>query len=155
MQQQLARISSGAVSGIAATAAMSWVMVGARRWGLLGEYPPRRLIRKLLSRLATLSPRGRSLDVAATLAHFGFGAAMGALFWLIPGRRGVARGALFGLGVWATHYAGILPELGLMPPARRDRPGRPFAMIVAHLVYGATLGLSQPRLAPILERKAR
>jgi hypothetical protein len=140
MQQQLARASIGAVSGLAATATMSLLMLAAHRSGLLGEPPPRRLTRRLLSRLGPVSPRGRSLDAAATLAHFSFGAAMGVLFGLAPGRPSASRGMLFGLGVWAVNYAGILPRLRLMPKARRDRPGRPASMIAAHLVYGATLG---------------
>jgi hypothetical protein len=41
-----------------------------------------------------------------------------------------------------------LPALGLMPPPRRDRPGRPTAMIVAHLVYGTVLGSLADRRVP-------
>jgi hypothetical protein len=49
-------------------------------------------------------------------------------------------GALYGLLVWAGAYKLSLPWLGLMPRPERDRPGRPATMILAHLVYGATLG---------------
>jgi hypothetical protein len=114
-------------------------MLAARRFGLLGEPPPRRLTRRLLAPLGPLSPRGRALDSTATLAHFAFGATMGGLFGLSPGRPSPARGVLFGLGVWAVNYAGVLPQLGLMPPVRRDRPGRPTSMLLAHALYGATL----------------
>jgi hypothetical protein len=143
MQTQLARVSSGALSGLAATTTMSLLMLAAQRVGLLGEPPPRRLTRRILARLGPVVPRGRALDSAATVAHFAFGASMGGLFGLAPGRPTAARGLLFGLGVWAVNYAGILPRLGLMPPARRDRPGRPASMILAHLVYGATLAACQ------------
>jgi hypothetical protein len=136
MQSLLARASRGAVSGLAATGTMSLLMLAARRFGLLGEPPPRRIIRLLLS---PLSLRGRALDSAATLAHFAFGAAMGGLFGLAPGRAGPVRGLLFGLGVWSVSYAGVLPQVGLMPPTRRDRPGRPTSMLLAHLAYGVTL----------------
>jgi len=141
MQTLLARASRGAMSGIAATATMSGVMLAAQRAGLLGDPPPRRLTRKLLSRLSPLSPRGRALDAAATLAHFAFGAAMGGLFGLASRRATATRGTVFGFAVWAVHYAGVLPQLSLMPRVRHDRPGRPTSMILAHLVYGATLGL--------------
>jgi len=143
MQLQLARASRGALSGLAATATMSLLLLAAKRVGLLGEPPPRRLTRRILSPLGPWAPRGRALDSAATLAHFAFGASMGILFGLVPGRPSQPRGLLFGLGVWAVSYAGVLPQLGLMPPARRDRPGRPASMILAHLVYGATLAACQ------------
>jgi hypothetical protein len=147
MRKLLAHASRGAISGLAGTATMSLLMLAARRFGLLGEPPPRRLTRLLLSPLGALSPRGRTLDSAATLAHFAFGGAMGGLFGLSPLRPSLARGVLFGLGVWAVNYAGVLPRLGLMPPARRDRPGRPTSMLLAHALYGATLAGCERALA--------
>jgi len=42
--------------------------------------------------------------------------------------------------VWFVSYQGWVPALGLLPPAHRDRPGRPATMLIAHWVYGATLG---------------
>lgn len=150
MHQQLARAASGAASGIAATAVMSLLLGAARRWGLVGEPPPRRLTRRILSRLGPRSPRGPALDAAAMVAHFSYGAAMGALFGLVTARPSAARGMLFGLGVWAVNYAGVLPKLGLMPRARFDRPGRPTSMILAHLVYGATLAAGQA--SPVVAR---
>ncbi len=148
MQKYLARLLTGAVSGLAATAAMSLAMWGAKRVGLLGEPPPRKLTRQLLSPLGAAAPRGKGLDAAALVAHFSYGAAVGGLFGLVPGSPGRARGLLYGLGVWSANYAGILPGLGLMPPARRDRPGRPTSMIASHLVYGAALATIQRRLRP-------
>jgi hypothetical protein len=34
---------------------------------------------------------------------------------------------------------GWVPALGFLPPATEDRPGRPPAMIAAHVVFGAVL----------------
>ena len=31
-------------------------------------------------------------------------------------------------------------SLGILPPPERDQPGRPATMLLAHWVYGATLG---------------
>lgn len=146
MQRPLARLLDGAVAGIVATAAMSLLMLGAKRVGALGEPPPRRLTRRLLSHLGPLAPRGRKLDAMALVNHFAFGGTMGAVFGLALERPTRTRGLLFGLGIWALAYTQALPRLGLMPPARRDRPGRPSAMIAAHLVYGATLAACQRRL---------
>lgn len=152
MQPFLKRIIKGAGAGLVATAAMSALMLGAKRLGLLGEPPPRRLTRRLLSPLGLLGPTGASLDAASLLAHFGYGAALGGLYGALPGRSTRARGLGYGLGVWAANYAFALPALGLMPPARKDRPGRPSSMIAAHLVYGATLASCYRELGP--ERSA-
>ena len=142
----MARLLDGALAGVVATAAMSVFMLGAKRVGALGEPPPRRLTRRLLSHLGPLAPRGRQLDAAALANHFAFGSTMGAVFGLALRRPTPLRGVLFGLGVWTVMYTKALPRLGLMPPAHRDRPGRPSAMIAAHLVYGATLAACQRRL---------
>lgn len=147
MRLLLPRIVSGIVAGAAATALMSVAMLGAKRLGLLGEPPPRRLTRILLSPLTPGRPRGRALDAAAVAAHFAFGAAMGAVFSGLPVRaRGRLGGTLFGAAVWAVNYAGWLPRLGLMPPPSSDRPGRPTSMLAAHLVFGAALSLSHRKL---------
>ena len=146
MQTAVARLVKGAMAGVAATAAMSLVMLGARRLGLLGEPPPRRLTRQLLSPLGLLRPKRRALDAAALAAHFAYGGAMGSVFGLWPGRPSQGRGLLFGLGVWTANYAAALPALGLMPPARKDRFGRPTSMILAHLVYGGALAACYHRL---------
>lgn len=147
MLRLLLRVVSGVVAGAAATGVMSLAMLGAKRWGLLGEPPPRRLTRLLLSPLGPAKPRGRALDAAALAAHFGFGAAVGALFSLLPApARGQVGGTLFGAAVWAVNYAGWLPRLGLMPPPSADRPGRPSSMLAAHLVFGAALSLAHRKL---------
>lgn len=129
---------------------MSLVMLGARRVGALGEPPPRRLTRRLLSPLGLARPRGRALDVAALFAHFTFGGAMGGIWGLLPGwLKTPGGGRAFGFAVWAVNYAGVLPQLGLMPPVRKGRRGRPTAMIAAHLVFGAALAALERRLSPV------
>src|SRR3954468_1943833 len=109
VQKHLNRLLAGMVAGLAATGVMSLVMLGAKRAGALGEPPPRRLTRRLLSPLG-VRPRGRALDAAALLAHAGYGACVGGVFALLPGRfKTQSGGRLFGLGVWALNYTGLLP----------------------------------------------
>jgi NAD(P)-dependent dehydrogenase (short-subunit alcohol dehydrogenase family)/uncharacterized membrane protein YagU involved in acid resistance len=141
---------SGVLAGFVATGVMSLVMLGARRAGTLGEPPPRRLTRRVLSPLGLVKPTGPSLDAAAVLAHFAFGACMGGVFALLPGAfKTQAGGRLFGLGVWAVSYTGALPALRLMPPARKDRLGRPTSMVAAHLAYGVVLAAVERELSPV------
>jgi hypothetical protein len=76
-------------------------------------------------------------------AHFGYGAAAGALF--APLARAlplppVASGLAFGLAVWGGSYLGLLPALGLQRPATESPAPRNALMIAAHLVWGATAG---------------
>jgi len=155
MQALLVRILKGAAAGVVATTAMSVLMLGTRRLGLLGEPPPRRLTRRLLSPLGPLEPGGRTLDATALAAHFAYGASLGALFGLLPGTPTRARGVLYGLGVWAANYVVALPALGLMPPARKDRVGRPSSMIAAHLLYGAALAACYRQVAPVVPLRGK
>ena len=135
------RATAGAAAGLAATGIMTVAMAGAKKAGVLGEMPPRKLTRRLLAPLAPFLLNDDTLDLATTAAHLGFGAAMGSIF-AAPRRTSPSAvgGAVFGLGVWTATYAGIIPKLGLMRTPGNDRLGRPTSMIVAHLVYGASLG---------------
>lgn len=134
-------MARGAAAGLAATCTMTAVLALTKATGLLGEPPPRKLTRRVLDRLG-VRVRGRELDITTLIAHAGYGAAMGALYALVPGRRApIARGSAFGVGVWAASYMGWIPAFGLMRTPKSDRPGRPTSMVLAHLVFGATLGV--------------
>ncbi|MCU1692974.1 MAG: hypothetical protein JWM64_2065, partial [Frankiales bacterium] len=69
----------------------------------------------------------------------GFGAALGAVAAVLPGR-GPAQGVAVALAAYAASYQGWVPALGILPPATDDEPGRPAVMVAAHVVYGAVLG---------------
>lgn len=145
MTSFLAKLEQGASAGALATLPMTAVMIGAQKLGLLGTAPPAKITDDLLDAANVDASRtGRSLWTS--IAHFGFGAGVGALFSMLrPGRPTLARAALEGCGfatlVWAASYAGWVPALGILPPPQRDRPGRPSSMIAAHLVFGSVLGL--------------
>lgn len=84
------------------------------------------------------------------LAHFGYGASVGGLFGLFAPRdpaKSLAAGIGYGLFVWAGSYLGLLPSLGLHRPATREPAERNALMILAHIVWGATLGVLAPTLA--------
>lgn len=137
-------IRAGLTGGLA-TVPMTAFMLAAQRKGLLGEAPPR-----LITRFALISARLRMQDKNAATAvtgsvHFGFGIVCGALFSALSRRAGlpfsrVVQGTLFGIMVWLVSYKGWVPALNIMPPPEDDRPGRPLVMVVAHLIYGSTLG---------------
>jgi hypothetical protein len=118
--------------------------------GVLGEPPPMKLTRRLARRIGLREPKGAELVAASALAHVGFGALAGVMFAALPYRQRRSRpaGAAFGALVWALSYAGWIPKLALMQPPSRDRPGRPTAMIAAHVIYGLTT-------ATVLRSRAR
>lgn len=149
----------GAAAGTAAALPMTayWEYMHAR---LPGE-PPRPLPpREIVEALAVKARVSRQLserDVQnlALFAHFGYGAATGALFGLIAPRRvaaGLGAGMLFGLGVWSGSYLGWLPAAGVRHSARYDQPARTGMMVGGHLIWGAVLGvitaLGRARRAP-------
>jgi uncharacterized membrane protein YagU involved in acid resistance len=138
-------VARGTVAGTIATAAMSALMLGAQRARLLGKSPPRKITEGILWRQFRAWPPRRQRRALGMANHFAFGAAAGALFSFGARRLSsrsarVAAGGLYGLLVWTVMYRSVLPALGLMPPPRRDRYGRPASMIAAHVVYGSVLG---------------
>ena len=75
-------------------------------------------------------------------AHFGMGTTMGALYG-VAGQRlplpAPLAGAVFGVGVWAGNYLGLLPALDILKPATEHPPRRTGLMIAAHIVWGVTI----------------
>jgi hypothetical protein len=107
--------------------------------------PPSLITSRITRRIKGLRRVDEPKHVALTmLSHFGYGAATGAIYGSVsrslPGPAPV-RGALFGLGVWAVSYLGLLPALRVMPPATRHPAPRNALMIGAHVVWGAVMGL--------------
>ena len=132
----------GAVAGTVATGLMSALMIAARKAGLMGAMPPEKITARFLDRAGIRRSREQQ-DALATAFHFAFGAGGGALYAAALRRAPlppILRGMAFGTAIWAVSYMGWVPALGIMPPPDRDRPGRPVAMLLGHLVYGGALG---------------
>jgi hypothetical protein len=72
-------------------------------------------------------------------AHFGYGAATGAMYALFRPGGGILPGAAYGLLVWTVSYFGIMPGLRILKPAHAH-PGRRNALMIAgHLIWGSTM----------------
>ena len=91
-------------------------------------------------------PRGRRAS-AVELAHWGYGAAGGATFAILPARlrRRAWAGPAYGLVVWLGFEAVIAPVLGLKQ-ATQPRVAERLALAADHLLYG--LVLSEMRRRP-------
>jgi hypothetical protein len=140
-----AALGQGALAGFVGTVTMSAAMLAARNSGLMGRLPPERITHKTLFGSRLRHRASPQKDAMATLLHFGFGAGAGALFTVLhrrlrPPISPLLQGIVFGSAVWFVSYMGWAPALGLMPPPYRDRPDRQLVMVLAHWIYGATLG---------------
>jgi len=138
-------LADGSIGGGVGTVAMSLVMLGARRAGLVGELPPSRMAAALCDAVGLRARPRWARNALAVVLHLGFGAATGGLFALLRGRLRLPvapalQGLAYGLVVWLVSYMGWVPAVGLMPVATRDEPRRPVVMVCAHGVYGAILG---------------
>jgi hypothetical protein len=138
-------IVRGSAAGAIATAAMSAILIGSKKLGFLGEMPPRKIVRSTRRRLGLRGVSTHRENVVSTVAHWAFGVGAGALLGAFHRKRvalskAAALGAAYGVAIWAVSYRGWVPALGIMRHPGKDRPGRPTSMVVAHLVYGSTLG---------------
>ena len=133
------------MAGTLATGAMSALMMGARRSGLMGQMPPEKITSRALDAAGFWRRHPQVQDLLATALHFAFGGGAGAMFavgsrQVNPPLPPAIQGMLWGTAVWGVSYLGWVPALGIMPPATRDRPGRAMTMLSAHWLYGAVLG---------------
>jgi uncharacterized membrane protein YagU involved in acid resistance len=139
---------AGGFAGMLATVPMSLAMLAMRRWLPFSQrydLPPRQITVRATRKLGIRSHLDHSETSAlSVLAHFGYGTATGTLYAplarRIPGPP-IAGGIAYGLFVWAASYLGLLPALGLLTPATKHPAQRNVLMIVAHIIWGATLGL--------------
>lgn len=139
---------AGTFAGFVATFPMSACMAAYRRT-LPPEQqyslPPREITMEMARKAGALSEMDEPERDAATIVnHFGYGAVTGAVYGsltrvgLSPGWQS---GVGYGLAVWAGSYLGLMPALGMHPPATREPKGRNLMMIASHIVWGAALGL--------------
>lgn len=130
------RLVIGALAGLTATTVMTAVMrrlheklPGEERYPL----PPR----EITERIAPEEMEDEVLRDVSLLAHYGYGAATGALMAISGTQNRQATGAAIGTGIWALSYFGWVPGLGILKPASRHPVRRNALMICAHLVWGA------------------
>ncbi|XHR27464.1 MAG: hypothetical protein ACFUZC_16150 [Chthoniobacteraceae bacterium] len=146
LETKAAHALVGAIAGMVATGPMTVAMILLhRRLPQQERYPlpPREITEKLAEATGTRDHVREPLATAVTLAaHFGYGAATGTVFGLVPKPAGPSalEGAGFGLLVWVASYLGLLPATGLLPSATEHPARRNLLMIGAHLLWGAALG---------------
>jgi uncharacterized membrane protein YagU involved in acid resistance len=148
------RLLQGAAAGFIATAPMSISMLVG--WRLLPQpekypLPPRLITEQITERVGLEEHLNEDQLVGLTIfSHFGYGALFGSFYALFDNRipmHSSLRGALAGMALWVGSYLGWLPALGILRPATRHPWRRNLLMIVAHIIWGVTLGEITRRLA--------
>lgn len=113
--------------------------------------PPRQITENAAASAGVdLGPDEETHQAAALAAHFGYGAAAGALYATYAGSTGLPRaaeGMMYGVMVWGGSYLGLLPGAGLYRSATQESASRNVLMISAHLIWGASLGVLLPSLS--------
>jgi putative membrane protein len=141
------KLLKGAMAGFFATAPMTASMLIG--WGLLPRHeqyplPPRLITQEISERVGIqehLSEPG--LKGLTILSHFAYGTVFGAVYALFESKvpmHSSLKAALAGLALWMGSYLGWLPSMGLLVPATRHPWRRNLLMIIAHLIWGLTLG---------------
>lgn len=141
------RAVRGAAEGVIATAAMTAVLGAGQGLDALSKPPPDQIVEAAAAKADTPPLPPPTKGIVVWLAHFAFGAAMGALFRLLrPNpRRPATEGVAFGAAVWLVSYQGLLPAARLFPPATRDDKRRQAVNLAAHVTYGLALGVQAAR----------
>jgi hypothetical protein len=166
----LSRIKRGAIAGLVATGPMTGVME-AYHLGVPAMRKEPLIPREVAEGIARRARFSRQVDALGEpgwwgltlISHFGFGGMAGTAYGMIepllnrqrsngarrkskvvngPGMpRNLAQGAVFGVLVWATHYLGLFPAMGLIKP-HGDKPvHKNSELILSHLVWGMTTSL--------------
>ncbi len=137
--------AAGALAGFLATIPMSLAMARLHRRlpvNLQYPLPPYGITSTFLAKTGVRPAFSVTQERYTTLAlHFGFGAFAGAITPLVlrSHHLSLARGACYGVGVWAASYQGWVPGLSLHRAATRQPRERVGLMVAAHLVWGASL----------------
>jgi hypothetical protein len=142
----LREIAHAGLRGAIAAMAMTGMRTLTGNLGLVGQPPPHAIIRQRAAGLLRRVPRRRR-GSAIELAHWGYGAAGGVAFALLPEplRRQPWAGPIYGFALWLGFEAALAPALGL-EQAGRSRPTERVALAADHLLYG--LVLSEIRRRP-------
>lgn len=140
-------VMHAALRGAIAAMAMTGMRTLTQTLEIVKESPPQAIFRQRAKGVLAPLPR-RYHRAAVELAHWGYGAAGGAVFGSLPAavrRRRRWIGPLYGLAIWAGFELGIAPALGLRQASERRLVER-LAFALDHLLYG--LILSEIRARP-------
>lgn len=138
-------VAHAAARGAVAAMTMTGVRAVTGGMGFVEQIPPQAIFRQRAHWLLKKLPRQRR-DAAIELAHWGYGAAGGAGYGLLPSgvRRHPLGGPTYGLLVWISFEIGLAPMLGLTQARRLGRGRERLALALDHALYGLVLAEIRP-----------
>jgi hypothetical protein len=138
-------LAHAAVRGAVAAAAMTGMRVFTQSIGIVEQTPPQAIMKQRAQGLLRRVPKKRR-RAAVELMHWGYGAAGGLVFGLLPDgvRRRAWAGPVYGLAVWIGFEVGLAPTLGLKQ-AYQVRPVERLGLAADHLLYGFVLSETRRR----------
>lgn len=144
------KLAAGTAAGFIATLPMSVAMLIMENWfaDSWQPLPPKEVTDEALHAIGLDELENKHPNKVTVAAHFSYGAAVGALYPLLQSLPlpTLVSGMLYGLIVWGTSYLGVLPALGLIEPVDERPRDRNLLMIIAHLVWGASLSAIYTKL---------
>jgi hypothetical protein len=139
----MANPANGIIAGLVGTVPMTAFMEAAHQ--ALPEHeqyplPPEEVMLSLEHKTLQQHPDDPAHMAMTWAGHFGYGGAVGTVYAALADSlpfSPAVNGALFGLGVWAASYLGILPALHILTPAtehpaRRKRGDDPVPSDLGH-----------------------
>jgi uncharacterized membrane protein YagU involved in acid resistance len=146
-EPSIRKLFKGALAGFIATAPMSvFMLIGWRLLPKREKYhlPPRLITQEITEKVGLEEQVNEETLVGLTIfSHFGYGALFGALYAFVEEWMPIhsnLKGALSGVALWIGSYLGWLPALGILTPATQHPWRRNLLMIIAHVIWGVTLG---------------
>ena len=139
-------VAHAGLRGAIAAMAMTGMRTLTGNLGLVEQAPPHAILKQRAAGLLRRVSRRRRRS-AIELAHWGYGAAGGVAFALLPEpvRGAPWAGPVYGVALWLGFEVVLAPALGL-EQAGKARPAERIALAGDHLLYG--LVLSEIRRRP-------
>ena len=143
----------GTIAGLIATLPMTLFLFIIQR--LLPRWqqyalPPEKVTEEMAERTDTDKYLDKPRLVGSSIvSHFGYGAAMGALYTTLTQQiklPPLLKGTLFGIVIWAASYLGWMPLANISVAATKEPIRRNMMMILAHVVWGSVTGVVADRL---------
>lgn len=161
----MTNLVQSAAAGFTATLPMTAAMVALQQGYLPPSQryalPPELITENFLKKLRLLGWRQKPPYSVTLFNHFAFGTFAGSLYGPLMKRIPLSpliKGPLYGLAVWFGSYSplGFVPQFGLMSSSRQIPRRRNAMMIIAHLIWGLSLGVmneSTVSLRPFRKRE--
>lgn len=132
-------VANATIAGGVAAMAMTGMRAVTVRLGLLRRPPPDEVVKETAPKLLARAPVDP--EVVVELAHWGYGAAAGAAFGMLPRSLRLApwAGPAYGAAIWELFELAVAPLLGLRRADERTTTERA-AILADHVLYGAIVG---------------